>query len=321
MKDKDLQLLLTKSEELKALFVLGQRVIPFLEELFVFVKEISPVLDDINHSIQENLKRMPKASKQLSKVTEATETATTEIMDIVDGLSYKTGVLDANLKELQTVYSAVQKANAEALALVRASIHGGTLNATTLETILQEGASTPLQTDFFENSFGVLRSVNTDAGSIMMSLQVQDITSQQIAAVNHVIEAVQDKLGTILSRFQSSDLVSLANPSMLSEEKDVPNVSTMHRSIAFDPDAVDTLLADKHERQASVDDVISSLAQAQDTSINADDIDALFAAQSSNVVPEPETQKQEAQQHSSAGIAQADDFDEVSQDDIDALFK
>ncbi|MBL7975629.1 MAG: chemotaxis protein CheZ, partial [Candidatus Kapabacteria bacterium] len=82
IRDKDLQQLLAKSEELKALFVLGQRVVPFLEELFVFVREVSPALEDINKSIEDNLSRIPKASKQLSKVTEATELATNEIMDI-----------------------------------------------------------------------------------------------------------------------------------------------------------------------------------------------------------------------------------------------
>ena len=73
MKDKDLSVLLKKTDELRALFVLGQRVLPFLEEIFMFVSEIKPLLDDINHSIEENLKKMPNVSKQLSKVTEATE--------------------------------------------------------------------------------------------------------------------------------------------------------------------------------------------------------------------------------------------------------
>jgi large-conductance mechanosensitive channel len=75
MKEMDIQSLLKKAEELKALFVLGQRVIPFLEEIFKFFNEIKPLLDDINKSIVDNLQKMPKASKQLSKVTEATELA------------------------------------------------------------------------------------------------------------------------------------------------------------------------------------------------------------------------------------------------------
>ena len=58
----DINLLLRKADELKALFILGQRVIPFLEEIFLFVNEIKPLLDDINSSIEENLRKIGRAS-------------------------------------------------------------------------------------------------------------------------------------------------------------------------------------------------------------------------------------------------------------------
>ena len=54
MKDMDIKSFLQKAEELKALFVLGHRVIPFLEEIFIFVEEITPLLEEINFSIQES---------------------------------------------------------------------------------------------------------------------------------------------------------------------------------------------------------------------------------------------------------------------------
>ena len=103
MNEKDISELLKKADELRSLFVLGQRVIPFLEEIFVFVSEIEPLLDEINKSIDENLKKMPNASQQLSKVTEATELATTEIMDIVDGLVYKSDIISANVKQMKEI--------------------------------------------------------------------------------------------------------------------------------------------------------------------------------------------------------------------------
>lgn len=56
-KELDIRELLQKSEELKALFVLGQRVIPFLEEIFLFIKDTSPLIQDISVSIKDNLKK------------------------------------------------------------------------------------------------------------------------------------------------------------------------------------------------------------------------------------------------------------------------
>ena len=98
--DKSLKNLLGKAEELKSLFVLGQKILPFLEEIFTFVGEIQPLLDDINNSIDENIKKMPGASKQLSQVTEANEMATTEILDIADGITYKADIVENNLTTL-----------------------------------------------------------------------------------------------------------------------------------------------------------------------------------------------------------------------------
>ena len=89
MRDIDIQQLFQKVQELKALFIIGQRVVPFLEEIFRFIEEIFPLLNVINTSLADNLQKMPKASMQLSKVSEATELATTEIMDTLDGLVSK----------------------------------------------------------------------------------------------------------------------------------------------------------------------------------------------------------------------------------------
>jgi len=59
-------------------------LIKLKKKIFLFVSDIEPILNEINTSIKDNLKKMPKASKQLSKVTEATEMATTEILDILE---------------------------------------------------------------------------------------------------------------------------------------------------------------------------------------------------------------------------------------------
>jgi chemotaxis regulatin CheY-phosphate phosphatase CheZ len=97
-------------------------------------------------------------------------------------------------------------------------------------------------------------SIKDDANSIMMALQVQDITSQQIAAVNHLLETIQGKLTAILSKFQHNGISDIAIEANAYQEK--TNVTSLHRQVAFDPDAVDAL-TNRATRQDDVDQLIN----------------------------------------------------------------
>lgn len=300
MLDKDLQALLQKAEELRALFVLGQRVIPFLEEIFIFVGEIKPLLDEINHSIEENIQKMPKASKQLSKVTEATENATTEIMDTLDGMTYKTGIMSANLRQIRELTTTGAAAGSDSITAI------------------------------MDNCDQVLESVKDDSNTIMMALQVQDITSQQLAAVNNLLQTIQQKLSRILQHFRSTEMNELIAGAKTDAGKD--NISILHRTIAFDPEAVDAL-ASGTNRQQEVDELVNNRENLSMDAASQDDIDALFK----NNLQEG-SQKEEFSQDDIdalfgdtsesttlptpvAVLPDNDDSEEFSQDDIDALFR
>lgn len=273
MRDIDIKQLLQKSQELKALFVLGQRVIPFLEEMFRFIEEISPILDVINTSIEDNLQKMPKASMQLSKVSEATELATTEIMDTLDGLVLKSNTISTNLRGLSGQVGAQATQD----------------SATAEATITQ--------------SEQLLNSIREDANTIIMALQIQDITSQQLAAVNHLLETVQKRLSEIMKEFREPDLES---PAAESASKSPNNVSQLHRNIAFDTNAIDSLnKSHGTTRQDKVDSIFngsdSARKKEESNAVSSqDDIDALFGAPVQN--------------------KKANDTGVSSQDDIDALF-
>lgn len=326
MKQKDISVLLQKADELRALFVLGQRVIPFLEEIFIFVSEIQPLLDEINMSVQENLKKMPSASKQLSKVTEATELATTEIMDIVDGIVYKADIIKSNYYRIKDID--VKKRD-NPIKLLE-SIYNAISQGKDLKPILPNLASAIASMKKQSNSEvdkiiletdELIQSIGMDSSSIMISLQVQDITSQQIAAVNNLLETIQAKLSTILSHFQQSEISALVVNESNYDEK--IKVSNLHRQIAFDPDAVDAITL-KEGRQQQVDDFMNEHINntANDSQASQDDIDALFAVDNfsddlitsevstttieETIAPEPEISE--------------DPFEQFSQDDIDALF-
>ncbi len=256
MKEYDIKSLLQKAEELRALFILGQKVIPFLEEVFSFVGEIKPMLEEINQSIKENLDKMPTLSKQLSKVSEATELATNEILDIVDGIFYKLDIIKNNLKLLENSESPTKREN----------------------LVIKEIDE-------------LVEKIRNDSTSIMLALQVQDITAQQLAAVNHLLTTVQTRLNVLINKIHTTNVEGF-----LKENVPTVNVSTLHREIAFDPDAVDSLT---------------------DSSARQDEIDKLFSQNSSNI---ENTEKTHNYNKTLTDDSIPRDEGKISQDEIDKLF-
>jgi chemotaxis regulatin CheY-phosphate phosphatase CheZ len=323
MSNIDLKQLGQKVGELKALFILGQRVIPFMEELFVFIEETSPLLDEINKAIKENLKKMPKATKQLSKVTQATETASTEIMDTVDRVNNGLYEVIQNLgkfKENQSLFLA------NPINLLQ-SVVDATKEKRDITPIVDEIQS------FIERARSVignehegiindivdtLNSISDDANNIINSLQIQDITAQQLAAVNHLLESVQVRLTGIMNAFQNEESKS-------NKFDENIKISKLHRAIAFDPNAVDAIEHQEH-RQTDIDDMMANPEQyicgdcfnnkksdggeGNEGEIDPDKIIASFQNQS--VPPQQKAAEPEPEDEN--------ENEELSEDDIAALF-
>jgi chemotaxis regulatin CheY-phosphate phosphatase CheZ len=293
MKDMDIKGLIKKAEELRALFILGQRVVPFLEELFAFVGEIQPLLEEINTSIQENLSKMPNLSKQLSKVTEATELATNEILDIVDGVFYKLDILSSTLKEFESSQLGLKDFFEDFNKLVD-KFNNGSFSIDDLKlnlSSLQAKSKDILSVETKINSMKeMIDNIRNDSSSIMLALQVQDITSQQIAAVNHLLNTVQTRLNSLISKFQSGDITKVATV-----QEQTTNVTELHRVIAFDPDAVESLI---------------------DNAARQDEIDKLFEQQTI----EDTSSSKEPDNKTAQSTETLDSEEKISQDDIDKLF-
>ena len=117
---------------------------------------IIPVLDQIKNSIEQTTGTIPKAASQLNNVTQATEMATVEILNVLDRM---TGRIEAAETAMQTLRQGTGNAEASLDAIGLA-----------------------------------LADTRQDSMNIAMALQVQDITSQQIASVSHLIETVRTQL-------------------------------------------------------------------------------------------------------------------------------
>jgi len=148
----------SKLGDLKQFFVFGQKIVPVIQKIIDFMSDVVPLLETVNNSIQDSTSKIPKASTQINSVTSANEIATSEILDIIDSMFVDLSTIKAGLEELKN------DQNSEKIK---------TLNE-------------------------VVEKIEMDSSRITISLQVQDITAQQLASVNHLIDSVQNKLSSLL---------------------------------------------------------------------------------------------------------------------------
>jgi chemotaxis regulatin CheY-phosphate phosphatase CheZ len=190
MKHAKMNGVLQKVDELRAMMVFMRRTLPFLEDVFTFVKEIVPLLDVLKSSVESTSEKLPKASLQLNKVTTATELASTEILNIVEGIATRIEQMRAAMDE--------RKATVDELLMIFAGSPGplpsdnatGDARAKLLSLLPSAG------------QYSDLENIQNDCTNIMMALQVQDITAQQIASVNELMCSVDDGLNRLLKSFE-----------------------------------------------------------------------------------------------------------------------
>ena len=147
-----------------------------IRDFIEHVRGIIPLLEHVKDSIEESSSRIPKASKQLNEVTTATESATVEILNVLETMTTRIGQTE---KELGVVRRFVE------------GVAASPESATVLKSV--------------DTAEQMLAETKDNSMNIAIALQVQDITSQQIAGVAHTIESIRLALGKALKRFDSPD--------------------------------------------------------------------------------------------------------------------
>ena len=242
--------LFEKLDDLKSVFVYGQKIIPVIHSLLDFMKDTVPLLENINKSIAESTNKIPKATHHITDITNATELATTEILDLVDTIS-------DGLQNVENEVNSVLKNEMECIGYIDEVIElvqDTPIALEKLQLLKDKMASKKVITNLIQN----ISKIREDAYNITISLQVQDITSQQLAAVNHLIESVQDKLSSLVSNLSDSELKEIQS-----------NNPDTFENVTFDPEAkyskestkqdmADTLVIEKHNAsQAEIDKLFS----------------------------------------------------------------
>jgi len=88
-----------KIEEMRDFLKIGDEIVPFLTELFTFMKDVMPIMQEANNSLIDGSKRIPTASDRIKDVDQTTEMATHEILDKLGSISDKLDNLSAGLGE------------------------------------------------------------------------------------------------------------------------------------------------------------------------------------------------------------------------------
>ena len=99
--NKKLDEVLDRINDMRGFFKFGDEVIPFLGDLFSFLKNIMPLMSELNNSLQDSAHKLPTASDRIEDVNKATEYATVEILDALDRISISLENLPGLEKEPQ----------------------------------------------------------------------------------------------------------------------------------------------------------------------------------------------------------------------------
>lgn len=246
---KNLNDIVGRLHEVDNVFKFGEKMIPVIEGFVAFISDFIPFIEQVSGSIQDSRSKIPEASNQLDKVTNATELAMTEVLDKVDEITLQLNELTECIDEMVLSKSKVENYISELCEEIKENE-----KAKTIFKNLMEAIDVGLTLELMKNKVTRIMS-NTD--QITMSLQVQDITAQQLAAVNHLIISVQQKLGNLLSTVDSSEI----NVSENLEHKKLPDVHFDARA-SYNPsenqqNEVDSIIHNEKASQAEIDKLFS----------------------------------------------------------------
>ncbi|KAF0152316.1 MAG: Cemotaxis phosphatase CheZ [Ignavibacteria bacterium] len=248
---QNMQTLFERLGDLKSFFVYGQKLIPTLQKIVDFMQATIPLLETVNQSIQESTNKLPKAAVQIDSVTNATEVAVTEILDVVDEATSDCVTIISKLESLRTRLD-YQKKSIQRLTEKYP-------DDPDVKELVANGLNPEVILEDYTSVTALAGKIQAGLMNITISLQVQDITSQQLASANHMMNSIQQKLSSLLYDIDVKDLKETADDAKISVSSD----------LAFNPEA----RYDKnHETQAFADLLVAE----NKTQTSQKEIDELF---------------------------------------------
>ena len=249
---QNMQSLFDKLSDVNSFFAYGQKLIPTIEKIVHFMKATIPLLENVNQSILDSTNKLPKAAVQINSVTNATEVAVTEILDVVDGASNDLVTIISKLESLRTRLD-IQKKVIQRLSEKYP-------DDPDIKELVTNGLDPEVIHEDYTAVINLADKIQTGLMNITISLQVQDITAQQLASANHLMNSIQTKLSSLLFDI---------GPKEEADAK-VDNRINLPNDLAFNPDA-------KYDRDHNSQVLADSLVADTQSQPSQKEIDELFS--------------------------------------------
>lgn len=89
---------LLQIENMRHTMKFSNELFPIMKDLFVFLKDMIPLLLEANVSIKESTSRIPTATDNINNVSKMTETSTNEVLDSIETITGKLNNLSDMIK-------------------------------------------------------------------------------------------------------------------------------------------------------------------------------------------------------------------------------
>ena len=216
MNVRELDDMLQKVAELRVFFDFGQKTVPLLDDVASFVSEIGPAIESMKALVHVASTKIPKASEQLVRVTQTSEQASNDILNTVDRM-----VSIIEEMENQSAAESSPESARQTAAKVAQSINILVDKSGWDDDVRELLSNWELHCQSTKRGNPDMRSkladLRKDCTDVMMALQVQDITGQQISVVIGTIQALGDVLNGLMKHF--ADVAEFAKVS-----SDIPAV-------------------------------------------------------------------------------------------------
>lgn len=222
-----------------------------MDKLLNTLRGLVPIVDHIKQTIEASSVSIPSVSTQLSSVTRATETATVTILDSLETLTASLTNAEETLAKVGEQSQRNQTADEQfgnALNKIVAS-RAGDAELADLLVLWKQRDGGGETFSYIESIQQCLAGTREMLMQIVMALQVQDITSQQIAGIVHLIEEVRAKLAQTLFQVEHQ-----------AEQQEIPQANDRPRVGSFDMHATYSTDLDK---QSNADEIVQQWTAQQ----------------------------------------------------------
>jgi chemotaxis regulatin CheY-phosphate phosphatase CheZ len=152
-------------------------------------------VSDVRGTLEQGREKLPMATEKLDKIAGETESATQQVMDILDAL---------------------QESDSAAAELI-----------SRMEPL---AAASPETAEIIEGMKTIIDRNQRDHTRILETLQFQDLTTQQINYVNSLLEKVEDEMVGLLRAFGAPAVARPAGPAKAFDSKASYSVSVSEQA-------------------------------------------------------------------------------------------